>query len=88
MVFTDTPAGQQHLLPGVKTRIFARMDTTGKVNSRNHRKIADDFTGASDREGILVIQAGPVDIHSHVPLRETVFLKGLNRRQSFAVLLF
>ncbi len=88
VVFTHTPAGEQHLLSGVKTRIFTGMYAACKVDSWHHWEISDDFTFSRNGQCILIVQAGPVDIHGHVALRQAALLNGLHRGNGFAVLLF
>ena len=88
VVFTHAPSCQQHLMAGVETRILATVDKTGKIDARNHRKVADNFSFTGDGQRIFIVQAGPVDIHCHIALRQLAGVNGLHRRESFAILLF
>src|SRR5690606_20951122 len=78
VVVTYAPAGEQHLLCGVKTWIFTGMYAACKVDSWHHREISDDFTFSRNGQRILIVQAGPVDIYGHVALRQAALLDGLH----------
>ncbi len=88
MVLPNAPAGQQHLLTNVKARILAGMNRTRKVDTRNHRKVTDNFTLAGDCQRILIVQTGPDDIHRHITLRQLAIGNILHRGERVSILLF
>ena len=55
VIFTHTPAGEQHVLARMEARVFAAVDPASKINTRHHREISDDFTLTGDRQRIFVI---------------------------------
>ena len=77
MIFTDTPAGKQHLLPGVEARIFARMHAAREVDTRHHWEISDNFTFARNGKRILLVKTGPFNVDGYFTFRQTARLEGL-----------
>ena len=88
MVFAHAPTGQQHFLARMKTRIFAGPNGAGEINTRNHRKVADDFSFSGDGERIFIVQTGPVNIHCDIAFRQPTFFESLHGSKGFTVLLF
>ncbi len=88
MIFADAPAGQQHLLARREAGIVTVMNRTGKVDTRHHREVADNFPFTGDGERIFIVQAGPLDVDGDVALRQQTVINGLHCGEGFAILLF
>ena len=52
-------------------------DPACEINSRHHGEIADNFAFSGNREGVFIIEAGPVNIDGDISFRELVFINGL-----------
>ncbi|CNU25531.1 Uncharacterised protein [Salmonella enterica subsp. enterica serovar Bovismorbificans] len=72
----------------MKTGIFAGANGAGEINTRNHRKMTDNFPFSGDSQSIFIIQAGPVDIHRHITCRQLTLFEMLHGCEGFTVLLF
>ena len=88
MVFANAPTGQQHLLARCEACVVTVMNCTGKVDTRHHREVTDNFPFAGDGERIFIVQAGPLDVDGDVALRQQTVVNGLHCGEGFAILLF
>ncbi|MNJ76392.1 hypothetical protein D3C77_736660 [compost metagenome] len=59
-----------------------------KIDTRHHWEVANDFPRAGDRQGIFIVETGPIDVDRHIPFWQLLTINILDLCQGFFAILF